>query len=113
MLKQSPTPTKTEDIQYSLKKLAILSQLISYEITVELMDANFKAPTINQFARRIGQDCQTIKSHLKAFVCVNETDHAEEYVGALWRILDKLCELDLEVLQEHAVYLDKKVLIAE
>lgn len=105
------TVAKTEDIQYSLKKMAILAKLLEYENQVELIDTKFKIPIINNFTKRIGSDLNAIRMHLsrsgRTNVVVNDSDYAEEYTGALWRILDSLCKLDLEVLIGHAEYLEE------
>lgn len=109
MLKQPLTPSRTEEINYSLEKMAILSQLLIYEYQMYLVDTRFKSPTLNNFASRVGKDCQEIRKCLKSSVIVRETEYADNYVGQVWRIMDKLCLLDLEPLTEYADYLTEQL----
>ncbi len=102
MNKKPLTQNNTEAVQYSLKKLMILSQLFNYEYQMYLVDTKFKSPQMNQFASRIGKDTAEIKRLLGGSVRLQETDYAEEFTGALWSIMDKLCGYDLEELTEVA-----------
>lgn len=105
MIKKPLTPQNTEDVQYSLKKLMILSQLFTFEYQMHLVDTKFRSPQMNQFASRVGKDTAEIKRLLSRSVKMLETDYAEEYTGALWKIMDKLCDLELEPLIVFADYL--------
>jgi|GEM_PF-3365129 len=107
MLKHEISERKTEEVMYSLKKMAVLSELMIYEYQQYLTDTRFSCPTINNFVKRVGTDTKEIKSRLRSLIAVKTDDHAEEYIGQLWRILDVLCRLDLDVLKEHAEYLEK------
>lgn len=109
MIKQSLTTQRSEQIQYSLKKIAVLNQLMIYEYQQIIVDTDFKIPSVNNFARRIGKDCQAIKTHLNALVKVQDTEYAEEFTSCLWRVLDILCKLELEPLQEYAEFLDQEL----
>jgi len=110
MNKKPLTPANTEAVQYSLKKLMILSQLFNYEYQMYLVDTKFRSPPqMNQFASRIGKDTAEIKRLLGGSVRIQETDYAEEYTGALWRIMDKLCDMELGGVAEIAEYLEKRM----
>lgn len=111
MNKKPLTTNNTEAVQYSLKKLMILSQLFNYEYQMYLVDTKFRSPQMNQFASRIGKDTAEIKRLLGGSVRLLETDYAEEYTGALWRIMDKLCDLDLNELTEVASNLENKTAV--
>ena len=105
MIKKPLTPAKVDDVQYSLKKMMIISQLQVYEYQMHLVDTRFKSPQLNNFASRIGKDTAEIIRCLKGSVRMQETDYAEEYTSQLWRIMDKLCDLELEPLIVFADYL--------
>lgn len=111
MNKKPLTPNNTEAVQYSLKKLMILSQLFNYEYQMYLVDTKFKSPQMNQFASRIGKDTAEIKRLLGGSVRLLETDYAEEFTGAMWAILDKLCDYDLDELNEVANNLENKTAV--
>ncbi len=105
MNKKPLTQNNIEAVQYSLKKLMILSQLFNYEYQMYLVDTKFRSPQMNQFASRIGKDTAEIKRLLGGSVRLLETDYAEEFTGVMWRIMDSLCGLELEPLQIFADYL--------
>ncbi len=105
MNKKPLTTANTEPVQYSLKKLMILSQLFNYEYQMYLVDTKFRSPQMNQFASRIGKDTAEIKRLLGGSVRLLETEYAEEFTGQLYRIFDKLCDLELEPLTIFADYL--------
>jgi len=100
--------------QLSLQKMALLSRMSSMENQQEIVDTNFKIPNINNFARRISQDCRAIEQHLKTsgrlIVQVANEDFYDDYSAALWEVIDALAGLPLEDVKEVARDLQAKVM---
>jgi hypothetical protein len=109
MIKQNLTTQRTEEVDQSLFKLAILSELFLFEHKMVLMDTAFKTPVANNFAKRIGMDAKELKSRLGSVIVVKQDEYAEEFIGVLWNILDTLCKLDLEPLQEFSEYVSQEL----
>lgn len=112
-MKQTITTDKLNRIHFSLQKLAILSKVMIFENQEEIVDADFRIPYLNNFARRIGNDCQAIQEHLKKSgklnVKVIDNNFAEDYSGEIWRVVTLLCGLDLEIIKEVATNLEKEM----
>lgn len=111
MIKQPLTPERINRIQFSLQKLAILSHVILFENQAEL-DVNFRIPHINNFAKRIGSDCQAIQDHIgksgRMIMNVHNNETLEEYSSEIWRVVTLLAGLDVNIIKEFADNLEKE-----
>lgn len=111
MIKQILTPDKAIKVKFSLQKMAILSQMLLLENQTEL-DADFRVPFINNFAKRIGQDCEAIQLHLRKsgrmVVNISDKNFSEDYSGEIWRVVNLLSGLDIELIREFANNLEKE-----
>lgn len=105
MIKQQLTPERLIRVQFSLQKQAILAKMLLLENQTEI-DADFRVPYINNFAKRISGDCKTILEHLhrsgRMIVKVKDNDFYEDYAGELWRVVNMLAGLDIDILQAFA-----------
>lgn len=106
------TEEKLNQIQFSLQKLAIVSQILILENQQEMVDADFRIPYINNFARRIGKDCEAINEHIKnsgrLTVKVVDYDLLVDRAGQLWRVIDILAAVDMEILTAFADNLENE-----
>lgn len=77
-----------------------------------MVDADFRIPYINQFSRRIGKDCEAINEHIKKSgrlnVKVVDYDLLVDRAGQLWRVIDILAAVDMEVLTAFADNLENE-----
>lgn len=108
--KQPLTPTKAEKVTFSLQKLIVMAQVIQYEHMTEL-DADFRIPNLNNFAKRIGSDAQAIIDHLRRSGKMVPKDYGsvEEYSAVIWRVLDLLIGLPIEEIKEFTKNLEAVV----
>lgn len=99
--------------QMSLQKMGLISRILIMENQTHIVDTDFKIPFINNFARRIGQDCQTIEQHLKKsgrlIIQVADESFYNEYSAALWSVIDALAGLPLDEITAVAEELQGKV----
>ena len=106
------TQQKMLDVQYSMQKLAMLSKMLLMENQTHITDSDFRIPFINQFARRIGQDCKQIEHHLKSsgrlIIKVQSEDIYDERASQLWRVIDSLAGLPIDEIKAHADSLEEK-----
>lgn len=106
------TEEKLNRIQYSLQKLSIMAHIMLLENQQEIVDADFRIPFINQFAKRIGKDCEAINEHIKKSgrmnVRVVDYDLLVDRSGQLWRVIDMLAAVDMDVLTEFADNLENE-----
>jgi hypothetical protein len=111
MIKQPLTPERINRVQFSLQKLAILSYVILFENQAEL-DVNFRIPYINNFAKRIGSDCQAIQDHIgksgRMVMSVHDNESLEEYSSEIWRVVTLLAGIDVSLIREFADNLEKE-----
>lgn len=111
MIKQPLTPERINRIQFSLQKMAILTQMLMFENCNEL-DVEFRIPFINNFAKRIGNDCKTIQNHVatsgRMMINVKDNDNLEEYSSEIWRVINLLSGLEVSLIREFADNLDKE-----
>lgn len=105
MIKQTITPERQNRIYFSMQKMSILAQMLLIENMNE-MDADFRVPFVNNFARRIGKDAEAIRSHLKnsgrITVKGRDEDFVMEYSSEIWRVVDMLAGLDVGAIREFA-----------
>lgn len=92
MIKQQPrmTDQKKAHIYESISFIAVMAELIKMEHLSELVDADFKNPLANNFARRIKNDANEIRRILKRnetiMIDFISTDFIEEYAAELYRV---------------------------
>jgi hypothetical protein len=90
MIKPTMTPEKKLRIYKSVQFMAVMAEVIKLEHCTDLIDADFKNPRMNQFAKRIADDCQAIQFHLKhndrVKIEFKDLDFIEEYAGELYRV---------------------------
>ena len=115
MLKHEISELKIERVVYSLQKMAMLSKILLMENQTEITDSDFRVPFINQFARRIGQDCKQIEQHLRKsgrlIIKVQSEDFYDEYAAQLWRVIDSLAGLPIEEIKDYADDLEQVITI--
>lgn len=101
---------RTDQILLSLQKMAILSECLIMENCSELLGAKFGVPIINNFARRIGKDCEVIRVHLEKSgrYGVRMTEVTEEYSSEIWRVVTLLNGLPVENIRQFADSLQKE-----
>lgn len=84
---QPLTPEKLNRVKFSLQKMAILVQILLMENQTEIVDADFRIPNLNNFARRILSDSKALKNNLHTSGRINvkivDTDFAEDYSGEI------------------------------
>jgi len=105
MIKQPLTPERANRVYFSLQKMSIMAQMMLIENQSE-MDVDFRIPFINNFAKRIGSDCETIRTHLEKSgrigVVGRDDDFVLEYSSEIWRVVDMLAGLDVGAIREFA-----------
>lgn len=108
-IKQELTANKAEKVQNSLYRLLLTSKVMLIESVNEL-DADFKMPIINNFAKRIQNDCEAINKHLarSGYYELSETDNVEELAGEFWRVINILSGCSIENVKEFSDYLEHK-----
>lgn len=86
--------------------MAILSQCLIFESVNEL-DADFRVPNLNNFAKRIGEDAKVIQLGLAKQGRWNivPSDSLEEYSAEIYRVIDIISGLDIKLIREFADYL--------
>ncbi len=93
-------------IQLSLQRMAIMSRMLQIENQQHIVDTDFKIANINNFARRIGQDCQQIEQHLKKsgrlIIQVANEDFYDEYSAAIWSVVDLLAGMPIDEIKDIA-----------
>lgn len=109
MIKQKLTEEKANKVALSLQKLYIMAKVLWMESLHEL-DADFKIPNINNFAKRIQNDAEAINKHLErtGYYNLAHIDTTEEYAGEIWRVLDLVIGLEATNIKEFADYLEKE-----
>lgn len=105
MLKQTITPDRLNRVYFSLQKIAIITEMLLIENTSEL-DVDFRIPFINNFARRIGKDAESIRMHIEKSgrigVVGRDKDFVLEYSSEIWRVVDMLAGLEASAIREFA-----------
>lgn len=109
MIKQKLTTEKAQRIGISLQRLAIISNVLLFESMREL-DADFRMPQVNNWAKRIKSDAIAIDTHLKqsGWYDLSHTESTEEYSGEIWRVVDLLCNVDIKGVKEFADNLENE-----
>lgn len=117
MLKQPiQSEHKALEIQFSLQKLGIISRILILENQANVVDTDFKIANINNFARRIGQDCYAIEKHLTApgrfILTIPDENFYDEYAAEIWRVIDVLAGQPLDDIKAYADDLDRRKVTA-
>lgn len=104
MIRPTMTPEKKARIYKSVQFLAVMAEVMKMEHATDLIDAEFKNPQANQFARRILSDANAIQFHLKKNDRVNiefkDLEFIEEYAGQLYRVFHFFIGLPLSQITE-------------
>lgn len=109
-MKYPLTPTKAQKVAISLQRLAIIANVLLFESLHEL-DADFRMPQVNNWAKRIKQDATAIDAHLRNSGWYDEAyiEQTEEYSAELWRSVDLLCSVDVNGVKEFNDYLESRL----
>ena len=103
-IKPKMTPEKIARIYKSVQFMAVMSEVIKLEHCSEAIDAEFKNPQLNQFAKRIAADCKAIQFHLKhndrVKIEFKDLEFIEEYAGELYRVFHFFIGLPLDQIKE-------------
>lgn len=104
MIKPTMTPEKKARIYKSVQFMAVMADVIKMEHCSDAIDAEFKNPQVNQFAKRIIADCKAIQFHLKhndrVKIEFKDLDFIEEYAGELYRVFHFFIGLPLSQIKE-------------
>lgn len=110
VIKQTLTPTKAQKVAISLQRLAIISNVLLFE-SMNQLDADFRMPQVNNWAKRIKEYSESIDRHLfnTGWYDKKHTETAQEYSAEIWRSIDMLCGIDIEAVKEFNDDLSKEL----
>ncbi len=108
-MRQELTKSKAERVADSLERLYIMAKVLHMESVNEL-DADFRMPILNNFAKRIQGDCLAISKQLDAsgYFALEHNDNTEELAGEIWRVMALLVGLDVKLVKEFADNLENE-----
>lgn len=95
---------KVKRLHQSVQFLAIMAEVIKLEYASDLIDADFKNPMVNQFAKRISEDAKAIQFHLKkndrVSIEFKDPEFILEYASELWRVCNFFIGIDISQIRE-------------
>ena len=104
MIKPTMTPVKKARIYKSVQYMAVMAEILKLEHCSDAIDADFKNPQVNNFAKRIAADCKAIQFHLKhndrVKIEFKDLDFIEEYASELYRVFHFFIGLPLSQIKE-------------
>jgi len=98
------TDEKKARIYKSVQFMAIMAEMIKIEHLTDTVDAYFKNPLVNQFAKRIASDAKDIQANLKrnekVMISFQDIDFIEEYAAELWSLFHFFIGLPISQIKE-------------
>lgn len=103
------TRTKAEKVSDSLYNLSLMAKMLLFE-SVHQLDADFRMPIMNNYAKRIKTDAEAIMKQLDAtgYFDLTYSEVTDDYAAECWRIFNLIVGLSLENLKEFADGLEKQ-----
>lgn len=102
--------TKAQKVSDSLYNLSLMAKMLLFE-SVHQLDADFRMPIMNNYAKRIKTDAEAIMKQLDStgYFDLTYSEVTDEYAGECWRIFNLIVGLSLENLREFADGLEKRM----
>ena len=106
MIRHAPVMTeeKKARIYSSVQFMAVMAEMIKLEYMSDMVDAYFKNPIVNNFAKRISSDAKDIQANLrrneKVMINFQDLEFIEEYAAELLQLFHFFIELPLSQIKE-------------